>query len=429
VSGTRHTRAGESDEVAGEPRGCVGEVDEIAGEPRGCAGEVDEVAGEAQRRAEALHERAVRVLPRGNTRTTLFVPPHPPYVARGEGCRMVDVDGHETIDLQGNYTALIHGHAHPRIVAAAEAAMRDGASFGLPTPWEVDLAEELARRVPAGERWRFANSGTEAVMMAVRVARAATGRDMVLRFEGAYHGSADVVAGGPGITAGVAQEVVVVPVGDEPAFEAALERHGERLAAVLFDAMPNRAGLRPADPAFVTRLREATAERGILLIADEVLTFRLAPGGLHSLYGITPDLVTLGKVIGGGFPVGAIGGRADVMARFDPSAPDSVGHGGTFTANPVTMRAGLASLELLTPEEIDRINGLGDRLRASLGAQGWEVTGRGSLLRVHTADPRELWWRLYRQGVAIAVNGLACLSTAMDEATIDEVEAAFEAVR
>jgi glutamate-1-semialdehyde 2,1-aminomutase len=343
---------------------------------------------------------------------------------------MVDVDGHETIDLQGNYTALIHGHAHPRIVAAAEAALRDGSSFGLPTPWEVDLAEVLCRRVPAGDQWRFANSGTEAVMMAIRVARAATGRDLVLRFAGAYHGAADAVvdADRPGIPAGVAADVIVVGVGDWPAVEDALERHGDRLACVLFDAMPNRAGLRPADAGFVHRLREATAERGVLLIQDEVLTFRLARGGLHSLYGIRPDLVTLGKVIGGGFPVGAVGGSEQIMGRFDPTAPDSVAHGGTFSANPVTLRAGLAALELLSEDEIERINGLGNRLQDALAGQGWTVTGKGSLLRVHVEDPHDLWWRLYRAGVTIAVNGLACLSTPMDEAILAELEDAFARV-
>lgn len=381
-------------------------------------------------RSGDLYARATRVLPRGNTRSTVFVPPHPPYIVRGLGCRMTDADGHTTIDLQGNYTALIHGHAHPEIVTAAEDALRDGASFGLPTSHEIELAEELSRRVPAGERWRFTNSGTEAVMMAVRVARAATGRDMVLRFAGAYHGTADVVvdADAPGIPAGVASDVLIAEPGDWPGVERALERHGERLACVVLDAMPNRAGLRPAEAQFVTRLRAATEACGALLIQDEVLTFRLARGGLHSLYGIRPDLVTLGKLIGGGFPVGAVGGRTDVMARFDPTASDSVAHGGTFSANPVTMRAGLVALALLTDDEIARINGLGDRLRSALTEQGWLVAGQGSLLRIHVQVPHELWWRLYREGVAIATNGLACISTAMDDATIATVEAAFAQV-
>lgn len=378
-------------------------------------------------RADALYDRALSCLPGGNSRTTLFVAPHPPYVERGEGCHLIDVDGNRLIDLQNNYTALVHGHAHPYVTAAARDAMAKGASFGLPTRAEIDLAQELSRRVPAGERWRFANSGTEAVMIAIRLARAATGRDAILRFEGCYHGSADAVvaAGAPGITAGVAADVITVPVGDVEALDAALEQHDERIAAVLFDAMPNRAGLRPAAPSFVQHLREVTAQRGILLIQDEVLTFRVGLGGLHPTYGITPDIVTLGKIIGGGFPIGAVGGRADVMAHFDPRSPGSVGHGGTFSANPVSMRAGLAALQLLLSEEIERLNALGDVLRSRLADQGWIVTGHGSLLRIHVPDGERLWWQLYQEGVALAVNGLGCLSTPMDARVVDQVASAF----
>jgi glutamate-1-semialdehyde 2,1-aminomutase len=380
--------------------------------------------------ADQLYERAVHRLPGGNTRTTVFVPPHPPYAAHGAGCRLTDVDGNTVVDLQNNYTALIHGHAHPAIAKAATDALAQGASFGLPTRYEVELAELLGERVAIGDRWRFANSGTEAVMIAIRLARAVTGRDAILRFEGCYHGSHDAVLapGSPGVPAGVSQDVVIVPVGDRDAFLAAIEEHGERLAAVLFDAMPNRAGLRPADPDFVSALRVETARRGILLIQDEVLTFRVGYGGLQSLYGLEPDLTTLGKVIGGGFPVGAIGGRAEIMDAFDPRRDAPVGHGGTFSANPVTLAAGLAALQLLSAEEVDRINALGDRLRERLTSQGWTVTGRGSLARVHVPDPAALWWRLYGEGVLIAANGLLCLSTPMDEAVVDEVAAAFERV-
>lgn len=381
--------------------------------------------------ADRLYERALRSLPGGNSRTTLFIAPRPPYVERGEGYRLYDVDGREIIDLQNNYTALIHGHAHPEVTAAAVAAAQAGASYGLPTAGEIDLAQELARRVPAGERWRFTNSGTEAVMIAIRIARAATGRDAILRFEGCYHGSADAVvaAGAPGIPAATAQDSITVPVGDREALDAALERHGDRLAAVLFDAMPNRAGLRPADPEFVRHLRGATRERDILLIHDEVLTFRVARGGLQSVYGLTPDVVTLGKVIGGGFPVGAVGGRADIMERFDPRGLVPVGHGGTFSANPVTLAAGLKALELLTDAALERVNALGDLLRSRLDQQGWTVTGRGSLLRIHVDQPEQLWWRLYGEGIAIAVNGLLCTSTAMDRGVIHHVADVFERLR
>jgi glutamate-1-semialdehyde 2,1-aminomutase len=378
-------------------------------------------------RMRSLHERALERFAGGNTRSTLFVPPHPPYAARAAGWEVVDEDGHSLVDLQSNYTALLHGHAHPVVTAAASEALESGASVGLPTRYEIALAEELTERVPAGERWRFMNSGTEAVMIAIRAARAASGRDAILRFAGCYHGSHEAVAdaGARGVPAGVAQDVLSVPVGDTPALDAVLDEYGHRLAAVLFDAMPNRAGLRPATSAYVEHLRAETERRGILLICDEVMTFRVAYGGLHSLYEIRPDLVVLGKVIGGGFPVGAVGGRAEVMDAFDPRRADAVGHGGTFTANPVTMRAGLAALELFPREEVARLNRLGDRLREALAEQGWEVTGQGSLLRVHADDPAALWWRLYGEGVLLGTNGLACLSTPMDEDVVQRVIAAF----
>jgi glutamate-1-semialdehyde 2,1-aminomutase len=176
-------------------------------------------------------------------------------------------------------------------------------------------------------------------------------------------------------------------------------------------------------------LREETSRRGILLLLDEVITFRTAYGGMQSLYGLRPDITVLGKLIGGGFPIGAVGGRADVMGRFDPQTPGHLVHGGTFSANPVSMRAGLASLELLTVAEIERINRYGDLLRHELNEQGWKVTGRGSLLRIHTQDPVALWWRLYKEGVMIAANGLMATSTAMDDTTVDRALAAFDRVR
>lgn len=380
--------------------------------------------------SDELYARALEHLPGGNSRTTVFVSPHPPYAVRGEGASLFDADERELLDLVGNYTALIHGHCHPAINAAAIAAIEDGASFSLPTSYEVDLAAELSRRIPAAEKWRFANSGTEAVMMALRLARFATGRDVVVRFDGCYHGSYDgaLAPGAHGVPIALAESIVSVPVGDGAGLMAVLEQRGEEIACVLFDAMPNRAGLMPAELEFVDLLRQETRERGILLIHDEVITFRIATGGLQSLYGLEPDITTLGKVIGGGYAVGAFGGRAGLMDHFDPRDRDHLTHGGTFSANPLTMRAGLAALELLTGEEIDRINGLGDHLRHELVNQGWNVTGRGSLLRVNVSDPAALWWRLYEEGVLIAGNGLAATSTAMNEAHIDRAVAAFERV-
>ena len=369
-----------------------------------------------------MHVRARAALPGGNTRSTVFVPPDPPYAVRGEGCRVTDADGHTVIDLQANMSALVHGHGHPRVLEALTTGARELVSVGLPTESEVALAGHLVRRIAALERVRFANSGTEAVMAALRLARAYTGRPAVLRFTGCYHGAYDGVLSSPrGVPPGLAADTVLVDYGDIAALERAVAEHGSRLACVLVDLMPNRAGLRPATPEFAAAVHAAARDAGALLVVDEVITFRLEHGGLESAYDIRPDLVTLGKAIGGGLPVGAFGGREDVMALFDPHAPDPLEHGGTFTANPPTMRAGLASLELLDAGEIARINALGDRLRAGLAALGHTVNGRGSLTRVIAGDEDALWWRLYRAGVLIGRHGLLCVSTPMDEAVIDEV--------
>jgi glutamate-1-semialdehyde 2,1-aminomutase len=212
---------------------------------------------------------------------------------------------------------------------------------------------------------------------------------------------------------------VTLPLGDIQALRNALDEHDGEIACVLLDLMPNRAGLRPVEPAFAEFVRTQTSARGIALILDEVITFRMAPGGMQSLYGIEGDIVTLGKLIGGGFPVGALGGRPAWMDVFDPSRANAVALAGTFAANPVSMGAGVAALEALDAEQIDRIGLLGEQLRDGLEKLGYEVSGAGSLCKLHSPELPTLWRRLYDEGVLIAADGLACVSTAMDEATIE----------
>ncbi len=373
-----------------------------------------------------LPDRADRVMPRGNTRTTLFVPPHPPYAVSGRGCLITDSTGHQAIDCNNNYTALLHGHAHPELVAAATEAIAAGSAFGLPTESEVVCAELLSSRTGL-PHWRFCNSGSEAVMMAVRGARAATGRDLVVRFAGSYHGTYDIVVdpASPGVPAGIAGTVLALPQGDPGAFEQVMRSRGSEIAAVLIDLMPNRAGLRPADPGFVDLVRQLTRQQGALLIVDEVITLRMEVGGLHQRYGLDPDLVTVGKVVGGGFPVGGVGGRPEVLAAFDPLSEGRVAWGGTFSANPVTMRAGTAALRMFGAEQVAALNASGDRLRAELAERGVRVSGSGSLLRLLLDDPVGDWWRLYERGVLTGTNGLIALSTVM---TDDDVDAVRDAV-
>ncbi len=380
--------------------------------------------------SEALFERAVLSLPGGNTRSTLFVPPHPPYARRGRGYIVVDVDGHEVIDLQANMSALVHGHAHPVVLAAMVSAANEGCSVGLPTESEVDLASHLVGRIEALELVRFANSGTEAIMSALRLARAYTGRDAILRFDGCYHGAYDAVLpdGSPGVPSEYTATVVSVPYGDIEQFEVALRRNASRLAAVIIDLIPNRLGLVPAPVDFARAVGEMTRQHNVLLIVDEVISFRLEYGGFHTAFELDPDLIALGKVIGGGLPVGAFGGRRSIMEMFDPRRPDHLDHAGTFTANPVVMRAGLTALDLLTRSEIERINKLGDMLRGHLMELGFQVNGRGSLSRLMGLDATTVWWQLYRAGILIGRDGLMCVGTVMTERTIEQIVDRFTAI-
>ena len=366
---------------------------------------------------EQLYQRAVGVMPGGNTRSTLFVAPHPPYAVRGKGAEVTDVNGHVTIDCNNNYTALIHGHADPEILDVARDVAVDGTAFGLPTRYEVEMAEVLRDRTSGIAQWRFCNSGTEAVMMLIRAARSHTGRDIIVRFEGSYHGTYDAVVSpsAKGVPTALCDTIIEIPQGDVDAVERALRQHPGRVAAVLIDLMPNRAGLNPALSEDIVRLVQLTREHGVLLAVDEVITFRLEHGGLHSRYGLTPDLISLGKVIGGGFPVGAVGGSAEILASFSPLNDGPVAWGGTFSANPVTMAAGLVALRRFTPSVITDLNARGDALRARLNEHGVTANGSGSLIRLIADDARATWWDLYRAGVLVGTNGLLALSTAMTE--------------
>jgi len=418
--------------------------------------------------SQKLYDRALSSLPGGNTRTTVFMKPYPIYAARGEGCRVVDVDGNAYIDCINNFTSLIHGHAHPVLIEAATRQLALGSAFGMPTESEVDLAELIAARLPSVEQVRFTNSGTEAVMMALKAARAFTGRPKIAKCEGAYHGSYDYaevsldptpdiwgrnapvsVAYAKGTPEKVLSDVVTIPFNDAEAAVSLIREHGAELACVLVDPMPNRAGLAPADKSYLEALRLVTRDTGTLLIFDEVITFRVGYRGAQGVWGIDPDLTTLGKIIGGGFPVGAVGGRKDVMAVFDPrDGKPALPHGGTFSANPVTMRAGLAAMELLDEAAFARLDAIGKAVRAGIdnafrrhGVPGGTV-GMGSLLKVHFADHPVRDYRsayltdaetrrqsafhrgLINRGVLAAGNGLMALSTPMNDADIEAIVAA-----
>jgi len=396
-----------------------------------------------------LAERLRRALPGGDTRSSTFYEPYPIAFERGEGCRVWDVDGNEYVDFLNNFTSLVHGHAHPQIVEAVALQAARGTAFPAPNVAQAELAERIVERVPSIELLRYTNSGSEANMLAIRLARAYTGRERIVKADGGYHGSWEQLplAGSPatGSHDGTPQAVLDLihwcEFNDVESLRAAVEEAGDRLAAIVLEPVQLVGGVIAGTPEFLRAARELADEAGALLVLDEVVTLRLAPGGYQSVLGVRPDLTTLGKIIGGGLPVGATGGRREVLEAADPRRPGHVGHSGTFNGNPLTSVAGCVSLDLLDAAAIERLNGLGERfasgLRGVLEAHGVEasVTSCGSLVQIHletegpvrtfgdTNPGSALLARLHRaaldEGVFFAGRGLLNLSTAMDDAVID----------
>jgi glutamate-1-semialdehyde 2,1-aminomutase len=326
-------------------------------------------------RSEALFARARAVIPGGvdsPVRAFGAVGGTPRFIASGRGPYLIDVDGREYVDLICSWGPLILGHAHPEVVAAVQAAVASGTSFGAPTPGEVELAEEIIARVPVVERLRFVSSGTEATMSAVRLARGVTGRPGLIKFAGCYHGHVDsllaaagsgvatfALPSGAGITGAAVADTVVVPYNDLDAVAAAFAAHPDRIAAVIAEAAPGNMGVVPPDPGFTLGLARLCREHGALFISDEVMTgFRAGPAGWFGIEGVAPDLITFGKVMGGGFPAAAFGGRADLMAALAPHGP--VYQAGTLSGNPVAMAAGLATLRGCTPAVYDHLAKAGE---------------------------------------------------------------------
>jgi glutamate-1-semialdehyde 2,1-aminomutase len=392
-------------------------------------------------RSRALFERATRSLPGGSTRTTVYAAPYPPYLVEGEGIRVRDVDGNEYRDFLGNYTSLILGHAHPAVVAAVTAQVRRGSAFGAPTEVEVELAEELRRRLPALERVRFTASGTEATMFALRAARAFTGRDLIARFERAYHGTHDIaMAGTRGVPAILRETVVELPWGDSEGVARALAGHERELAAIIIEPVQGAGGVRLAEPAFLAFLRDLTSRLGALLIFDEIISFRVGPGGVQERVGVRPDLTTLGKIIGGGYPLAAFGGRADVLDLFDARHSGGLSHGGTFNGAPVAAAAGLATLRALTPERYVELERRGARLREAVaaglaaGGGGARIEGVASLFQVWVGgsavapagvEPSELFLGLLLDGFYLAPRGMGALATPASDGDVDALAAAI----
>jgi glutamate-1-semialdehyde 2,1-aminomutase len=419
-------------------------------------------------RSKQLYDRALQVLPGGITRTLPWQAPFPVYAARGEGAYVIDVDGTRRLDTLNNFAALIHGHAHPAVVEAVTKQLVNGTAFTMPTENEVMLAEIICDRIASAEWVRFCNSGSEAVMSALKAARAYSGRSKIVKAEGVYHGSYDYaevsldsspenwgndpksVGYSRGVPKGVTDDVVVIPFNDVEAAERIIRSNKDDIAAILIDAAPSYLGFVPISRAFIDMIERVSREIGAVFILDEVITFRAHRGGIQALLGINPDLTVLAKIIGGGFPVGAVAGRREFMRVYDhregkPLLPWS----GTFTANPVTMTAGITTLGLFGQDEVDRIDALGERLRTGVKAafeqSGYpgQITGLSSMFMIfghrrEVVDYRSsysskaelkilenLQTDLTHEGFHLAKTGKGFISTAMTEADIDGFVAAI----
>lgn len=427
-------------------------------------------------RSAELFEQAQKVLAGGVSRNTLLRKPHPLYAEGGAGCRVTDVDGVERIDFANNMASLIHGHGHPAIVEAIHHQASRGTAFTLATEVEIDFARHLWGRSSGFDKIRFMNSGTEAVMAALKAARAFTGRPRIAKVEGTYHGAYDYVevsqAPAPqswgrrerptsvplaaGTPQGILKDVVVLPFNDPQDAIDTLDEHKEELACVILDLMPHRIGLVPAEQTFVQALRDWTTKNDTLLVFDEVITFRNEVGGMQMRHDVQADLTALGKIIGGGLPVGALAGREEVMSVFSSKggAPPKLPQSGTFSANPLTMMAGYTAMKLYDAEAVARLNRLGREARIkiqeaiSVSGAPASVCGAGSLFRIHMRPEPPKDYRsafptpeekaaldqfidgLYDAGILMIHTGTGSLSTPMGRAEIDQLaEAVLASLR
>jgi glutamate-1-semialdehyde 2,1-aminomutase len=398
--------------------------------------------------SRAMHERAKAVMPGGNTRTVLYYSPFPLTMTTGWGCRLKDADGHSYVDFLGEFTAGLYGHSDPVIAEAVGKAVANGLNLGSHGPHEAEFAELIKQRFPSMELMRFTNSGTEANMLALALAKHVTGRSRVLVFEGAYHGGTLTFPTAK-VPVNIPHDYVFARYNDVEVTRDIIRRHRSELACIIVEPMLGSGGCIPGDHTFMAMLREEATAAGAILLFDEVMTSRLSPGGRQGEIGIRPDLTTLGKYIGGGMSFGAFGGRADLMAGFDPSRPGSLPHAGTFNNNVLTMAAGLAGLkQRLTPEAVRALNARGDALRQRLNAifaiAGAEIraAGIGSLMNIHpvgvepkrpadlaAADPRMrdlIFFDLLEDGFYTARRGLMALSLPIGDEETEALVAAVE---
>lgn len=385
----------------------------------------------------AIGARAARVLPGGDTRSVTYYPPYPLTIARGAGPFLWDIDGNHYVDLLGNYTSLVHGNAYPPIVEAIARVSAQGTAWPARNEAQIELAELICERVAAVERVRFCNSGSEAGMLAAQLSRRVTGRGQLLMAREGYHGSYDDLEAE---WAGEGARTMLAEYGDASSFEAVLARHGGEIAAVFLEPILGSSGIVAPPPDFLPRVAGAARRAGALFVIDEVITLRLGLGGAQAAAGVAPDLTMMGKIVGGGLPVGALGGRADLMAHFDPAGPRAMHHSGTFNGNPLTCAAGAVSLRELDAGRIDAMDRMAARMQAEMeraaAARGlpFGIRRAGSLMNVtfdrsgagdvHAPAARmmaDFHLAALNHGLFFAPRGLIALSTVMTGDLIAEI--------
>ncbi len=406
----------------------VSPAGDVVGRPLAADGDLVRAYTERTPGSAASFAAARRVLPGGETRAVTSYPPYPVIITEGHGARLTDADGHVYLDLVNNYTAMVHGSAFGPAVEAVADLLPQGYAFASPHPYQVALAELITARLPSVERVRFTNSGTEAALLAARIVARATGRRRLLVFAGAYHGSATLFLPG-------SPDVARVPWNDLAAVTALLSEPGHDIAAVFAEPFLGAGGVRPAEPGFLAAVAGVAAEHGVLFVLDEVQGLRNGPGGEQGRLGLAPDLTLLGKIIGGGFPIGAVGGRADLLELTVAAlTPGYVTHAGTFNGHLAAAAAGTMTLRYLDGAAIAGLNsaaaGLAARIDAGASAAGVaaEVTRAGSIMNVHLRDPgqlADLHLALLLNGVYTTPRGMINLSTALSPGDLDDIAAAY----
>lgn len=415
---------------------------------------------ESRKKSLTLHEKACKSMPGGDTRTATYFEPFPHYIAKGNGAYIFDADGNKLIDFQNNYTSLIHGHNHKATVEALQKQATLGTAYAAPFEKQTKLAEILTNRIPSVDLIRFTNSGTEANMHVIRIARAYTQKSKIIKTEGGYHGTTDVfeasvdpnikkagtlnnikvIPESRGVSKNALKDILVVPFNDIENTRNIIEKHYREVACLIIEPIMGSAGQIVPTQEYIEFLREITTQYGILLIFDEVVTFRLSMGGAQEKYGVRPDLTSLGKIIGGGTPIGAFGGKEKIMKMYDPR-DKKMYHSGTFNGNALGMAAGIATMNAYDQAMVCKVNHLGSKFKTDLEnvffklGLDLQVSGTGSLYNIifsnkpirnyrDVAGSYEklnslLFMVLLTKGIFNAPRGMFCMSTAMSMNDID----------